>query len=502
MKIWIDTQVNTQIRANDCGAPLYVAPIKFLPIEEVRPIPTHVFKHVPALYIQPCRDGRWLICNPVGSGKLAVLDSHAFLVFEQFRDGKTLSEVAEATFVESLTTLEQFVTLLHQLGFLHDIHATSPLSAQSQENMLTAWLHVTNACNLRCHYCYLRKTNEAMADDTAKRAIDAIIRSALKHHFKGIMLKYAGGEASLRADSVFAAHDYAVEQARQNNLTLHAQMLSNGVLASQHLIEHLKERQIALSISLDGIGASHDNQRPFINGMGSFKFIDRTIRRLLLNGIVPHILITVSQRNLAGLLDLMEYILEHRLPFTISYYRDNECATSNDLQFSDTHMISTMQDVFALIEQRLPRQNLLNALIDKVDLSNAHTHTCGVGRNYLVIDQRGGVAKCQADIKSTITTIDAEDPLQVLQEDRTGIQNIPVEEKQGCRQCAWRHWCTGGCPLLTYRITGRYDIKSPNCNIYQNLIPEVLRLEALRLLAYEEPLFISSDTPGLCPLTR
>jgi uncharacterized protein len=45
--------------------------------------------------------------------------------------------------------------------------------------------------------------------------------------------------------------------------------------------------------------------------------------------------------------------------------------------------------------------------------------------------------------------------------------------------------------LLTHRITGRYDIKSPNCAIYKALFPEALRLEALRLLKYESPVTLA-----------
>ena len=61
-----------------------------------------------------------------------------------------------------------------------------------------------------------------------------------------------------------------------------------------------------------------------------------------------------------------------------------------------------------------------------------------------------------------------------------------VDEKEGCRDCQWRYWCTGGCPLQTFRATGRYDLKSPNCSIYQAIFPEVLRLEGLRLLKYQD----------------
>jgi len=62
------------------------------------------------------------------------------------------------------------------------------------------------------------------------------------------------------------------------------------------------------------------------------------------------------------------------------------------------------------------------------------------------------------------------------------IHNISVEEKEGCKTCVYRYRCTGGCPLETHRATGRWDVKSPHCNIYQTLYPQALRLEGLRLL--------------------
>jgi uncharacterized protein len=128
-------------------------------------------------------------------------------------------------------------------------------------------------------------------------------------------------------------------------------------------------------------------------------------------------------------------------------------------------------------------------------------HTCGVGHNYLVIDQYGGVAKCQADIRHTLTTIHDDDPLQAVRDDQSGVMGLSVNDKEGCRDCEWRYWCTGGCPLLTYRATGRYDIKSPNCSIYKALFPGVLRLEALRLLTYQSPSIFEENTIALQTLS-
>jgi uncharacterized protein len=124
----------------------------------------------------------------------------------------------------------------------------------------------------------------------------------------------------------------------------------------------------------------------------------------------------------------------------------------------------------------------LASLVDRANLAVPHFRTCGVGQSYLVIDHTGQVSKCQMAIGTAVTDVKATDPLALIRADKIGIQNISVEEKEGCRGCEWKYWCAGGCSLATYRATGRYDVQSPNCNIYKQLYPEAVRLEGLRLL--------------------
>src|SRR2546425_2334525 len=212
--------------------------------------------------------------------------------------------------------------------------------------------------------------------------------------------------------SVMALHDYALQLAQKHGITLEATILSYGVAFSQRTIDNLKARNISVMISLDGLGDYHDSQRPLIGGRGSCQYVLHTIDRLLANEVVPFISVTVSRRNLDGLPDLMQYILKQELPFSLNYYRDNDCSTHiTDLRFADEQIISAMRSVFTVIEERLPARSLLSSLLDKADMTTPHHHTCGVGQNYLVIDQLGGVAKCQMEIKRAITTISTDDPL-------------------------------------------------------------------------------------------
>src|SRR5436305_2030298 len=463
----------------------------FLPGQEyLSYVAEHRLQLANTLHIQPCDASHWLICNPIDAGNIAVIDEEALSLLGNFHMPTTLREGIVRRDA-SITHLLPIIYIFLNLRFLYDLDQEGVASSeQSGASTLSAWLHISNACNLACHYCYIPKSADHMEKNTSRQAVDAVIRSAVRHSYTGIHLKYAGGEAMLKLPQVIATHDYAQQQAQEHDLRLSASLLSNGTIMTQQMIAQLKERRIHVVISLDGIGAAHDQQRPYASGAkGSFAMVDRTISRLLASGLRPSINVTVSQRNIAGLPMLLAYILERDLHFTLSYYRENDCSASIiDLQFSEEQMIDGMSTAFTYIENHLPRRRIIDSLIDKGDMRAPHHYTCGIGRDYLVINQRGEVAKCQADITRTITTIQADDPLHAIRIEPTGMQAIDVDDKEGCNTCTWRYWCGGGCPLVTYRATGRNDLRSPNCAIYKALYPQAVRLEALRLLTYETPI--------------
>jgi len=120
--------------------------------------------------------------------------------------------------------------------------------------------------------------------------------------------------------------------------------------------------------------------------------------------------------------------------------------SANELSFA---LMTGMRAAYAIIERNPPRWSLLGSLLDRADLSTPHRRTCAVGENYLVIDHHGRVAKCQMTIGQPVTTTAAADPLALIRADQVGVQNVPVDQKEGCRSCEWRYWCTGGCAIAT-----------------------------------------------------
>lgn len=361
--------------------------------------------------------------------------------------------------------------------------AGAPLQpVEPPADTLTVWLHVTNACNLDCPYCYVRKSSQSLTEEAGKAAIRAACRSAAEAGMRTLKLKYAGGEATLHFALIRTLHAYALQQTALHGLALRAVLLTNGTLLRPADAGWCRAEGVKIMVSLDGVGALHDQLRPWRKGGGSFAEIERTVDALLLpQGLHPDISMTVSGVNAQGAADVARWALVERgLPLSFNFYRATPLtAQRRELALEEAQIIQGLLAAYRVIEDHLPLTPFLDGLIDRGHL-HAHSHTCGVGRSYLVVDHTGKINQCQMHLQEGRPLAADEDVLPLIA--GGAIRNLPVDEKEGCRTCSFRYRCTGGCPLETLRATGRWDVQSPNCGIYQALWPAALRLEGLRLL--------------------
>jgi uncharacterized protein len=396
----------------------------------------------------------------------SVLDTHAWARWQEFATPGPLLQPVDRLLADQ--------RLIQPLGARFDARGTPPTT-------LTAWLHVTNACNLDCPYCYVRKSSARMSEAIGLHAIEQIFRTAVEHGFRRVKLKYAGGEATLHFRLIRQLHERARELADATGLELREVVLSNGVRIRLEDADWLVESGVKLMISLDGVGEAHNQQRPLKGGGGTFDAIAATVDGVLLpRGIRPDITITITQRNASGATAAVEWALKRDLPVSLNFYRQNMLSASRaDLALEENTIIDGMLSAYQVFERRLPTRPFFNGLLDRVQ-GEAHSHTCGVGLAYLVVTHEGRLAQCQMHLDAPVSPSLDDNIIPLI--GGGPIRNLSVDEKTGCRSCTYRYRCTGGCPLETFRATGRWDVSSPHCNIYKTLMPAALRLEGLRLL--------------------
>lgn len=148
----------------------------------------------------------------------------------------------------------------------------------------TVTFQVTDACNLRCTYCYqINKSSHRMSFDVAKRFVDMLLSAGPETAYinpensEGIVIEFIGGEPLLEIELIDQITDYFIHEM----IRLHhpwatryrLSICSNGTLyfderVQKYLRKHM--RRLSFSISIDGNKELHDKCRIFPDGSGSY----------------------------------------------------------------------------------------------------------------------------------------------------------------------------------------------------------------------------------------
>lgn len=160
---------------------------------------------------------------------------------------------------------------------------TENLHLLAEHYMGNLILQVTQQCNLRCKYCaysgnyYNRShTSNRMDFETAKKAIDFYLKRSEKAD--QLALSFYGGEPLLEFELIKKCVSYILQ--RKGDKKILFTMTTNGTLMTEDVIEFLVKYEFNLMISLDGDKKSHDINRRFKTGKGSFDIILENLSRL------------------------------------------------------------------------------------------------------------------------------------------------------------------------------------------------------------------------------
>lgn len=186
---------------------------------------------------------------------------------------------------------EKVLSKYQDRGFLKDSnlkeieHPASAVLAEFEDKHIHEMiLQVTQDCNLRCSYCYYvneryrqrHHSHIKMEFSLAKRAMDYFMEHSSDE--KEIVLGFYGGEPLLCFDLIKKCVEYMElnVQGRKVRFVL----TTNGTLLTNEKIEYFIEHDISILISLDGSKESHDYNRKFADGTGSFDIIINKIKNL------------------------------------------------------------------------------------------------------------------------------------------------------------------------------------------------------------------------------
>lgn len=184
-------------------------------------------------------------------------------------------------------------------------------------------LFLTNACNLRCVYCYANGGSalhpKVIPSRAARAAIDRVSENAAAKGMTAFSVGLHGaGEPTVAWDRYQEVATYADGRAAELGLQASICTATNGVMPearARWVVEHTD----AATVSVDGMAEVHDVQRPTAGGGPSFQAVERTMRVFDELKFSYAIRATITRLNVT------------RMAAMVEYFDDNFAAS--DLQF-------------------------------------------------------------------------------------------------------------------------------------------------------------------------
>lgn len=213
---------------------------------------------------------------------------NGFYVFDRGRN--SILKITEQEF--DLLNRKDPDTIIHfrNNGFLEDNlikhikHENSDQLEQYLENKLEKMtIQLTQGCNLKCSYCpyngsYENRSysNKKISLETIKKGIDFFLSHS--RYTEQIAISFYGGEPLLEMELLKKSVEYARNAGGERKI--HFNLTTNGTLFTDDIVEYLLENGIYVLLSLDGSKESHDKNRVYHNGNGSFDTIMRNLEHI------------------------------------------------------------------------------------------------------------------------------------------------------------------------------------------------------------------------------
>lgn len=350
---------------------------------------------------------------------------------------------------------EELVSYLAAHGFEEDAGASETPCLSS------AYLHVSNTCNLSCVGCYSADCNRNRAADTS---LDDLCRAiGVLAHLGVTRLVISGGEPFLREDLA-----EVTQHARGQGMTNIA-VLTNGTHCSDKALAKLAGNVDVVSVSFDG--ASSETPA-CIRGEQLFDTLVDAVKRIQTAGIHAHMLPTLHARNIQ---DVPAYVeLSKQLGCTVGFsLLSGARADLGDLMPGDS-CLAGLANVMIEVANKGDAASIDDAFNPMRALSVRIC--CGAGKNSVSVASDGTVYPCHMLHRSEFALGNAftDDALEIAS--NLSQFTLPsVDEIEGCSSCENRYFCGGGCRARAYDEHGCMTKRDPYCAYYSDAIGQTVK---------------------------
>lgn len=415
---------------------------------------------------------------PVGDGYIALYNSLnlevAFLkgdFIEGHRQGQTwnASDAVSGCVLEALKKLGLLIE--EQADGYEQYREYQKALGEPAINIL--YLLLSDACNIRCRYCYFLAPMprgyrfSLMRKETAIKALDlfarCVKRSIARGHPEQHVVIY-GGEPTINKEVLLEALKYIDVLKEKGFLprALSVTLNTNGILLDEEILAQCKATGAVVAISIDGPREVHDQMRVYPSGKGTFDEVIRSYRLVQQSGVKVGICVTIGRHNLFRMKEIVRWLANELGAKGMGFNLLIEDLAGQAGSEHDCYAEAVAQELIesfkvaraeGIYEDRMMRR--VKNFLDKEPMLS----DCGGCGLQIVVSPDGKIGVCQAFcgekeffVTESFETFEPEShPFWKRWRRRSPLAN------ETCKDCVALGNCGGGCPYNAYRAKGTIE---------------------------------------------
>lgn len=389
---------------------------------------------------------------------------------------------------------------------------------------------ITKDCNLRCKYCYVADKDSYKGQkidfELYKKIIQKIIEDRCKNHIKEpLSITWHGGEPTIvGAKYLYKLCDYARQEFRANNLPCRFDMQSNLTLINDEMLRVIKEFDIDVGASYDGIDKNNNLRTTSINS-NKYKSILKKFEEY--SAKRPGFLSVITKQNIDNYEKSFKFLCKnfHQDRVKANIVEDVSTPDHSDIEVSGKEFFEKIykpeiekflkSKSFKHLESNtefILKKFLVYSMFGNLPISpkgNCYIKYCGAGISVIELDPDGKAYFCGRYSKGYEEALIG----HALDIDLFNLKQLVghisilhkkqlfIKEHQLCDTCEAQAICDRGCMAFHYSKLGTWGIRQDLvCSRNKPLMDYLLRhqkqiIGSLVVASSEKKIFLINLSP-------
>jgi radical SAM protein with 4Fe4S-binding SPASM domain len=343
----------------------------------------------------------------------------------------------------------------------------------------TIQIFVTNECNLKCKYCYINQNNEYLLPQQIDLFYNYLNDILNLYGFENYSITYFGGEPLLNWDIIKYSHE---KYFKNDKKCLYEIIITNGILLNGEIVKYIKQENLKVSYSFDGIWQNINRPLKIKNNLTSYDLLFNNKKYFDELNIFPHIMIQPNNCN--SLIDNFYFFInEWKLDFIdFTFVEDGWLWNNKNIKNCEDNLIKLRLEYEKLIKEN---KNINITLFTIPILEYIRFKKVNKKRNIVCFSGHDGIAlgldnKIYPCVRFATNKKYSLIDLEKLKFNKNIIKFIYKQQERkslqfkNCEKCIIGNYCKTGCQYN--HLTEKNFINENLCKLFKIQYKEALIL--------------------------